>query len=90
MLLKKKLIGNKKLTPEQERVKAWIKENRGVLTEIAVRHECCHQFVHQVAYGTSTTYKAHREIEQSLREKGWPGITRSRSGPGYRDVRITI
>lgn len=76
--MKRKKRITRQLTPEEEKVREWIRDNRGILTQIAVAKQCCHQFVQQVAYGRSTTYKAHQPIEDALRLAGWPGITRRR------------
>jgi hypothetical protein len=60
---------------EEERVRDWILENRGILTQIAVKNHVCHQFVQMIAYGKGTTNAGH-VVEGDLRNAGWPGIRR--------------
>ena len=65
------------LSYEELRVRNWIKEHRGVLTQVALACDVCHQFVQHVAYGTSHTAGiAGPKVEKALRKKGWPGIRR--------------
>jgi hypothetical protein len=68
------------LTPDQiierEHVKEWVINNRGLISQVAAKCNCSVQYVHQVAYGRSTTAIAHHRIEDELKSLGWPGVTR--------------
>jgi hypothetical protein len=72
--LRKKKV-KRTLTPEEERVRSWITDNRGMVTEIAVRASVSAQFVHMVAYGRSTARPGH-EVERMLDAAGCPVIRR--------------
>ena len=69
---------NKKdLTPEEQRVRLWLKRNWGVLSFIALKCGVRPQFVQAIAYGNNHTSGIKGpKVEKELRSKGWPGIRR--------------
>ena len=62
----------KDLTFEDLRVKRWVLNRRGILTQVAVACHVTEQFVHQIAYGRSSALPGHC-VEQELYKEGWPG-----------------
>lgn len=61
----------RELTPAQKRVRAWIRDNHGVLSRVAREFGLSVQFVQRIAYHREAQSKGRR-VEQRLISLGCP------------------
>lgn len=64
----------KELSKTEQKVRRWILDHRGRLTQIALEGGVSHQYVQRIAYGKSITPSRDMRIERALRDHGCPGI----------------
>ena len=64
----------RELSKTEAKVRKWILDHRGRLTQIAAEAGVSHQYVQRVAYGRSITPSKGLRIERALSASGCPGL----------------
>jgi len=64
----------RELSKTEQKVRKWILDHRGRLTQIAAEAKVSHQYVQRIAYGRSITPSRDLRVERALASSGCPGL----------------